>query len=1228
MWIKKVITINWETLPDREYPLGPVTLLAGHTGSGKSTLEDAIQTVMTAARQGLFAYNPGQDEAKQGARSGKKPRSLASYILGADRDRYGRPGGAHGYVALVFANSGKEEEEVPFSAVFGVTADLESVGAGERVRRTPREINTQMMLVQAEIGIEDLAERAGPYAFKVTDTKDIYNRLRERFGREAVREHPTKDSYLSYLWGALRGRAGGLDVKLAKRAAQTFSSAMAYKPIASIDRFVKEEILRPKDVSTDVAHLSSLVQQMHKMREDAETISKRTEMLAGLVKEGKATARAWISHSETLYVKAAGIASRNRKAIERNIAERTQAINDAERAEQQYQSLGQRIRNLEEERRQLERQLSEHPKLAERAQLNESVERSREEYIRLRRVLGGKTGELNRVTENLRALRNVPTALRKDPVFEEGLEQLDQALALAIELDSEELHADILHLLGEGPEAAGTGEALIRMRDALVEAETAIKLIEETIKGDDGLLSLVNEHYFRSNDNEKELVEKQQALSAEIQQLSEARRVIYPPRSAEGLALLHERLPEAKPRLLCDLVSLRPTEEEWQNAIEGYVGGNRYMLIVEQKYEVESNRLLRLHPAKVAQTHRALQRAGQPLPAGSIVECLVVEDPIASAYLRAAYGDVVKVPDFETLRHTARGVMKDGRSAGGFATGRSWMEDDGLVFGESGRKRKLIALREKLHSLDQDLVQAGDRRSLLQGVKAQLEGIRNPDAAETLSGLIRARTDLTGTQSRLAMLDIGDGAELEAHYEQAHANFKAALDEKERTATQREVAKRIVEEKQSEIDRLEERQIALATDRQGKLDDLEWLDATDPDYELRDRIDGLDAQASGYDDAMGQTLDSRANGLTGTVATHLGKFRDGLRDYNFAADSYQRVQWPDAAPLSSITSRTDFSLLLHMIQETRRQHDRHANHLLRAAEAELRNLSEQVNNAITANFCQVINRSLQDGRDQIQGLNRALEGYRFNDETYRFHAEAVTDMARYSRLFDELSRAYDLRGEQLNLFGDESGGLGEESRRTLDELLVLLEQGDQQEARAKLEQITDYRNYHTYDVIAHTGDGHRMSLGESATASGGQTETPAYVIRLAAISNAFGLNEGQGRRLRSVVLDEAFSKMDEPRTAEVLRLFADERFDFQVVFAMPTKNAGAFQPPLTHKYVFTRTKASVPQGELPDRTLVKLEMPDRPATQRLWKRHLEAVETQARFDFDRENPEHQFARVQ
>jgi energy-coupling factor transporter ATP-binding protein EcfA2 len=1219
MWINKVVTLNWGTLPDREYPLGEVTLLAGHTGSGKSTLEDAIQTVMTAAHHGLFAYNPGQDEAKQGARSGKKARSLASYILGADRDRYARPGGAHGYVALVFRPSG-EEDGPAFAAVFGVTASLEEVGAGDKVRRVPRELNTQMMLVQAEIGIGDLAERAGSYAFDVTDTKDIYNRLRERFGRDAVREFSSKESYLSYLWGALRGRAGSLDVKVAKRAAQTFSQAMAYKPIRSIDRFVKDEILRPKDVSADVAHLSSLVQQMHKMREDAETINRRTEMLAAILKEGEFAARAWLSRSETLYVKAAGMAHRNSQAIERATTERAKAQKDAGSAEQQYHLLEQQVTNLESLRTQLDRQRGEHPKLSERGQLEDTLERFREDYGRLRQALSGKTQELNTIRDTLRALRNTPAALRVDPVFADAFKQLDQALTLSIGLDSDELHTDIIHVLRHEPEAEGTGEALQRLRDELGESETAIGLIEESIKGEVGLLSLVQEHYFQHASHEKGLVERQRELHAEIRELSEARRVSYLRTASEGFALLQAQLPEAKPRVLCDLVAVRPSEEEWQHAIEGYLGNNRYMLIVEQKYEVEANRLLRQHPAKVAQTHRILQRASEPLRAGSIVECLAVDDPIAQAYLRAAYGDVVKVPDFEILRRTARGVMKDGRSAGGFATGRSWAEDRDLVFGESGRRRRLAARTSELTQLDRQLNDIGNRRSRLQGLKRHLESIRSPNIVETLSNLIHTRIDLIEAKGRLETLDLGDGVELEARYQKVQADYKAALSDKEKTAERRVIAQRKVVEMEKEIVQLRTQQIELNTHRENAYGLLEWLDGASADYSLEAQIDGLNAQASGFDEQMNKALDARVTGHEGNVARHLGGFRDGLYGYNQMADTYQRVLWPEV-PLSSVSSQDDFSLLLSMIDETRRQHDRHKNHLLAVAEAELRNLAEQVNNAITANFCQVINRSLQDGRDQIQRLNRALEGYHFNDETYRFHAEAVTDMSRYNSLFDELSRAYDVRGERLDLFGDESGSLSEESRKTLNELLALLEQGDQQQAREKLEQITDYRNYHNYDVIAYTGDGHTLSLGESATGSGGQTETPAYVIRLAAISNAYGLNDERGPRLRSIVLDEAFSKMDEPRTAEVLRLFADARFRFQVVFAMPTKNAGAFQPLLTHKYVFTRTKATVPHGELPDRTLVKLELPDRAETRRLWDRHLETVETQARLEFEVENPE-------
>ena len=75
--------------------------LLGPNGSGKTTAADAIQTVMTAAHENLFHYNPGQDESTQRGRGGKRVRTLASYVLGCDDGSYARIEATDGYIAAI-----------------------------------------------------------------------------------------------------------------------------------------------------------------------------------------------------------------------------------------------------------------------------------------------------------------------------------------------------------------------------------------------------------------------------------------------------------------------------------------------------------------------------------------------------------------------------------------------------------------------------------------------------------------------------------------------------------------------------------------------------------------------------------------------------------------------------------------------------------------------------------------------------------------------------------------------------------------------------------------------------------------------------------------------------------------------------------------------------------------------------------------------------------------------
>lgn len=77
MFLKQFVYINWGNIPNLEFDFGPVNLFSGGNGSGKTTAADAIQTVMTAAHENLFQYNPGQDETTQRGRGGKRVRTLA-----------------------------------------------------------------------------------------------------------------------------------------------------------------------------------------------------------------------------------------------------------------------------------------------------------------------------------------------------------------------------------------------------------------------------------------------------------------------------------------------------------------------------------------------------------------------------------------------------------------------------------------------------------------------------------------------------------------------------------------------------------------------------------------------------------------------------------------------------------------------------------------------------------------------------------------------------------------------------------------------------------------------------------------------------------------------------------------------------------------------------------------------------------------------------------------------
>ncbi|MCP5435153.1 MAG: AAA family ATPase, partial [Chromatiaceae bacterium] len=201
MFLKRFIFVNWGNVPTIDFEFGPISLFSGGNGSGKTTAADAIQTVMTAAHENLFQYNPGQDETTQRGRGGKRVRSLASYVLGCDDGSYARLDPSDGYLAAIF-HPNKGEAADPFTAIIAVRAWLDQAGNNTVAREDAAqfyvlpgvELEQKHFVLQTAVGRQ------------IVPLTDLQTLLIKELGKRHVERYDGKKAYLRRLYGALRGK--------------------------------------------------------------------------------------------------------------------------------------------------------------------------------------------------------------------------------------------------------------------------------------------------------------------------------------------------------------------------------------------------------------------------------------------------------------------------------------------------------------------------------------------------------------------------------------------------------------------------------------------------------------------------------------------------------------------------------------------------------------------------------------------------------------------------------------------------------------------------------------------------------------------------------------------------------------------------------------------------------------------------------------------------------------
>ncbi len=98
------------------------------------------------------------------------------------------------------------------------------------------------------------------------------------------------------------------------------------------------------------------------------------------------------------------------------------------------------------------------------------------------------------------------------------------------------------------------------------------------------------------------------------------------------------------------------------------------------------------------------------------------------------------------------------------------------------------------------------------------------------------------------------------------------------------------------------------------------------------------------------------------------------------------------------------------------------------------------------------------------------------------------------------------------------------------------------------------------------------------------------------------------------MVDEAFSKMDETRSREVID-YLTNTLGLQLIFIMPTSKSGPFMDIISNQFVFSKCPVAKPRGELNTRMLVDRKVCNQEKLKQLWANHRKTIRHQAMLDF-------------
>lgn len=1045
-----------------------VNLFSGKSGSGKSTVMDAIQVILYGSLSSSF-LNKAADDAKN-------RRSVLNYLRGEQKD----------------GTANREGEDFCSTIVLEIedtgTHTFACVGTAFEVRRNDSEIKKYIFFSHAgKIPETEYLTEEGYVCTNQEIRKLIEQRAKseDNKGRDINKVYGSREAYIGALYDVLLGYVDGTRFQIMQK------SAIALKMTNGTGQFIRDYMF-PKSDSNVIEKISDQLGSYKDIQEKIKDMRHRIELL-GEVRD----------------------AGDRKLQVSMDIAKAYAMMNCIDIVD-----LQDKIAAANQE---LEQNMADLAKLEEdKAKNNAILAAIDEELIQVKADL--QSSDLGAKENNLRELK------KRQEMLTENSEQWRKVLEGLRKWEEDEIITDyvsnpMLHKISTFCKGNIDEEQCIGLR----------KSIQGTMESIDEALEEYNE---RRRETEPELKELRTLVDDMIND-----RKPYPAILKEARSALERRLSDLygrtiKVHILADLFDVR--DKEWKNAIEGRMGRLKLSLVTEPQYAHDAATVFRemkkYEEVELINTD-AIVKSDAKAEEGSLYEAVETKLPYVDACLKRYLGRIIKCHSVEELEQVRDGVTADCYSYSNFIFRhlRKKDYDKYACIGSKVSKAKLEQYQTELAKLEEEHEEQIKMIGHLKRAQ-DFEQLKNDDTYFVHLSVAGKELDKVMNEIGVLQQDIKLLKE---------GKYKDLQERKDRLEEKRE-------QKQIEINQNQN----IENDLQRKKGNLESNLSSNQKL-LEDNLMGYVPNAE-IENEVKELLKSRSgqsvkNQKKNEVESLLQKEEQEEENLQIARNRFNR-EYPSVGFNGMEKSNDVYVKLLNDYQ----------NDYEPAYESEFEKQCSQIYKSLRENVIATIHGDINAAKRHTHEINRLLRKTNFADSTYQIKIEPAKNE---NGQFYEMLTAPELDSKnvggnviegQLSLGEDEFYQKYEAKIKLLTDKFMPINEEDanRREQRMKeMEQYADYRNYLSFSMYEQVTDADGNVIRENfvdemaGRDSGGEGQNPKYVALLAGFAMLYMQQSNRDSKIKLVLLDEAFSKMDQERSAVCLKYA--RKMDLQLIVCVP-----------------------------------------------------------------------------